>query len=303
MKQYELLSNPDRFVWDFWYWYDVESRLFHVYYLNADPSLVPDEKYHFSARVGYGITTDFRSMDWIDNDCFCSRPEGWDNSSIWTGDVIQKDGEFLMYYTSRNAAEDDSMTQHIGIARSPDLRHWERNELPISSANSKWYETRTVEADTTIHAWRDPFLFRNSQGVLSMLLCSNSRSQNPGRKGSIALLENPSDDALHWESQPPVFDSGYYTQCEVPQTFLNKNQEIVYAFSSWASNDHSQQTKGQGGLIAVYPERKQSEVLYPEKSGLYACKIIPELGGDIVGFDIAQGGLRRIGLQTGFQHR
>jgi hypothetical protein len=36
--------------------------------------------------------------------------------------------------------------------------------------------------------------------------------------------------------------------------------------------------------------------------GLYACRIIPELGGEIIGFDHRHGGIRRSGVKTGFQY-
>lgn len=43
------------------------------------------------------------------------------------------------------------------------------------------------------------------------------------------------------------------------------------------------------------------EVLVPPDKNLYACRVIPELGGAIVGFDTVQGGLRRAGLSKSWQ--
>jgi beta-fructofuranosidase len=45
----------------------------------------------------------------------------------------------------------------------------------------------------------------------------------------------------------------------------------------------------------------EPQVLVPPEKGLYACRLIPELGGEIVGFDTEYGGLRRSGLRRPWQ--
>ena len=59
---YPTMRHPKRYVWDFWYYPeeiktqtkpDEPKWRFHVFYLNADPKLVPEGKHHFDARVGY----------------------------------------------------------------------------------------------------------------------------------------------------------------------------------------------------------------------------------------------------------
>lgn len=37
-------------------------------------------------------------------------------------------------------------------------------------------------------------------------------------------------------------------------------------------------------------------LIYGHHDGLYGCRIIPELGGDIVGFEMTQGGFRDVRL-------
>lgn len=97
-------------------------------------------------------------MEWIDHDVFHASSESWDNTSIWSGDVIQcKDG-YMLYYTSRNATIDDGMTQNIGLAFSTDFRNWERVNRFGLEPDSRYYEPRFAEGDNSIHSWRDPYL-------------------------------------------------------------------------------------------------------------------------------------------------
>ncbi|WP_400166862.1 hypothetical protein [Fidelibacter multiformis] len=55
----DTLKHPFRFIWDFWYYYEPVKNLFHVFYLNADPSLVPSEQFHWASHSG-GIWGDQR---------------------------------------------------------------------------------------------------------------------------------------------------------------------------------------------------------------------------------------------------
>ncbi|MHA1480219.1 MAG: beta-fructosidase, partial [Candidatus Thorarchaeota archaeon] len=131
-------------------------KLFHILYLNADSSLVQSNQHHFSARIGYATTKEFKSIDWINDDVFHATKDGWDNTSIWSGDVIRISDRFLFYYTSRDNAVDDGFTQNIGLAYSKDFIHWNRVEDFQIQPDEKYYEPRSLEGDSTIHAWRDP---------------------------------------------------------------------------------------------------------------------------------------------------
>ena len=67
---FPTMRHPSRYVWDFWYYFDPVTELFHVFYLNADEFLVPSEKHHLASRVGYATTYDFIRMDWGDKNSF-----------------------------------------------------------------------------------------------------------------------------------------------------------------------------------------------------------------------------------------
>lgn len=82
-------------------------------------------------------------------------------------------------------------------------------------------------------------------------------------------------------------------------------------YSCWAKFDHSSSTESKGGLhvvkvkgMDITPENFLSKpfTLLPERTGYYACRVIPELEGELVGPDFKRGGIRRIAISTGFQN-
>jgi sucrose-6-phosphate hydrolase SacC (GH32 family) len=298
MSNFPLVKNSNRFVWDFWYWYDTNTASFHLLYLNADYELVPGNQHHFSARIGYAITKDFTEIDWIDDDVFCANHTGWDNTSIWSGDLVRHNDGFILFYTSRNNMTDDGMTQYIGAAYSNNFLDWKRLDGFVLKADPRWYDLRSLKGDSSIHAWRDPFIFRDNDKTW-MLLCAKEHDAALGHKGAVALLHAEDSSLMNWSIHKPLFSPGWYSECEVPQIYLNEAGQKVLVYSSWARFDNAPTTNGVGGLHAVILGDDKPWVLVPESEGLYACRVIPELGGDVVGFDILQGGLRRLGITTG----
>ncbi len=306
---YPTLQHPDRHVWDFWYHFTPETGLFHLFYLNADRALVAEEKHHFSSQVGYATTKDFITIDWISDRVLGADRHGWDNTSIWSGDIIKTQGGFLMFYTSRNRDTDDGMTQNIGVAFTHHVQSFDRwFRIPnIRIQPQAPYELRHVPEDLTIHAWRDPFLFRHHEQIY-MLLSAKDPQQQLGKKGAVALLKAKHNNFETWEYLDPICHPGFYAEMEVPQLYRSTNDEYILVYSSWAKYDFAPSTEHSGGLQGIishspfdFPAVKP-QVLLPETANLYACRVIPELGGEIVGFDITTGGIRRSGVKTGLQH-
>ncbi len=307
-SSYPTLQHPDRHVWDFWYYFDPESGIFHLFYLNADRALVGEEQHHFSAQVGYATTQDFLTIDWGCDRVLGANPDGWDNTAIWSGDIIKINGGFLMFYTSRNQATDDGMTQNIGVAFTHHLDTFDRwFRIPnIRIQPQSPYELRHVPDDTTIHAWRDPFLFRH-QSQIYMLISAKDPTKPLGKKGAVALLKAKNNSFDQWEYLPPISQPGYYAEMEVPQLYKSGD---LYAllYSSWAKNDFAPLTQQSGGLHGFLSSSPfnfpalNPQVYLPEVANLYACRVIPELNGEIVGFDTKTGGIRRSGVMTSLQH-
>ena len=302
------MKHPDYYVWDFWYHYDRRLQIYHLFYLNADRDLAASDRHHFTARVGYGTTRDFLDINWVNYNVLSASDRRWDNTSIWTGDVIQIKNGFLMFYTSRNQQEDDEMTQNIGIAYAGkiDAEQWQ----PISNLriipDRQFYEPRNLIGDSSTHAWRDPFLFRD-RGQIFMLLSAKSISLPLGQKGAIALLRSRDGSLLNWESLPPISASGWYSEMEVPQLYRDARGQYKLIYSTWEKSDFAPTTNKMGGLQQLTAfhwqnfSGKYPESILPARSGLYACRIVPELQGEIVGFNIREGGIERSGIQTHYR--
>ena len=95
---------------------------------------------------------------------------------------------------------------------------------------------------------------------------------------------------------------------EVPQLYRSGVNDYALVYNSWAKYDFAPSTGQSGGLHGITAPSPfdfsagSPQVFLPETAQLYACRIIPELGGEIVGFDIKTGGIRRSGVKTGLQH-
>jgi beta-fructofuranosidase len=301
------LIHPHRHVWDFWYYYDRHAELFHLFYLNADRDLVPSEQHHFSSQVGYATTRDFNTIDWIEDRVLFADQKGWDNTSIWSGDIIKIDSGFLMFYTSRDRRVDDGMTQNIGVAYCPNLHSFtEWFRVPnLRIAPQFPYEFSSEIKDLTIPAWRDPFLFRYNRQTY-MLLSAKTPDRNVGTKGAIALLKAKDRNFEQWEYLQPICNPGFYAEMEVPQLYRSPKGGFELVYNVWAKYDFAPTTDREGGLHGVSSVNPidffgaDPHVILPETSQLYASRVIPELnGGEIVGFDTITGGIRRSGKPTG----
>jgi sucrose-6-phosphate hydrolase SacC (GH32 family) len=306
---YPTLQHPHRHVWDFWYYFAPDTQIFHLFYLNADRELVAEDKHHFSSQVGYATTTDFITIDWISDCVLGADPDGWDDTSIWSGDIIKINGGFLMFYTSRNQSTGDGLTQNIGVAFTHHIQSFDRwFRIPnIRIQPQAPYELDHHPDDLTIPAWRDPFLFRHQEQIY-MLLSAKDPSKPVGKKGTVALLKAKNNSFEQWEYLPPICQPGCYAEMEVPQLYRAGTVDYALVYSSWAKYDFSPTTQHSGGLQGIvspspftFPAT-HPQVLLPETDRLYACRIIPELNGEIVGFDTTTGGIRRSGMETALQH-
>lgn len=333
-------QHPSRHVWDFWYHFDPQAKFFHVFYLNADRALVASGQHHFAACVGHATTTDFVTIDWGDEGSFdvLKPPPGhWANTCIWSGDIIKAQNRYLMFYTSRDRHQDDGMTQSIGVAHTSDLCSNQWHFFDTQLKPKFVYQTRGLADDRTIHAWRDPFLFRHRESRQIFMLVSAKTQHGPiGRRGAIALLQTTEADFAQvvrgdreWQYLTPLLAPGCYAEMEVPQLYRHAHGSYELVFSCWAKYDFSPVTGGVGGFqgitipplwtderdgqrpareggpvsprenrIPSAPSSPTMQVLTPETQGLYACRIVPELGGAIVGFDNQTGGIRPSGIDT-----
>lgn len=291
------LPITDKFIWDFWYCFDKKDKIFHVHFLNTDRKFVKNNLYHQHAKAGYAKTDDFKHFKWIDTAVFTASEDGWDNTSIWSGDLIKVRDLYLLYYTSRKVSEDDGFTQHIGLAVSHDLLKWTRVKDFILSADHKFYEIKTVAGENTVHAWRDPFLFVGRDGELYMLVAAKDKNSPINRKGAIALLRAKNGSFTDWESLFPIYSPAAFSEIELPQMYQDERGDLHLCFNAWAHYDFTDSNE-KGGLYNVNIHFNQGRMVSEMKPSLftndftnyYGFRLIPEL--EKIGcFSIKSGGI------------
>ncbi|MCC7205972.1 MAG: glycoside hydrolase, partial [Anaerolineae bacterium] len=122
---------------------------------------------------------------------------------VFTGSVIEKDGQFHIYYTGHNPIfrKNGKPEQAIMHATSPDLMRWTKDPAnPISFADPQYYE---------VHDWRDPFVFWNETAREYWMLLAARHNTGPiNRRGCTALLA--SKDLVAWECREPFWSPGLY---------------------------------------------------------------------------------------------
>jgi beta-fructofuranosidase len=213
----------------------------------------------------------------------------------------------MFFYTSRNLA--DFYTQHIGVAVSNDLIDWMR--LPVLlSADPKWYMTETDSGETSVHAWRDPFIFEEA-GDHYMLLGAKAVHLPRNQRGAIALLRAVDSTLTRWKVLPPAYAPGCFGEIELPQMYRNKQGSLILCFNSHARYDVSRKER-KGGMYLLNFSRyllsgrlAKSDiklVTSTEQTGAYGFRVIPELNGLVVGFDKANGGFVRTNVYTELIH-
>jgi beta-fructofuranosidase len=316
------------YIWDSWYRYDHETKLFHVYYLNVDDhSLVIPEQHHFHAKLGYATTYDFINYDYINHNILSADSNTYDDTSIWTGCVVQfgEQAQKLMAFTSRNSKQErikgweaQAFNQHISFAISNDNITFERIANKHLLPDERFYNIASIVDDVTIHAWRDPFIFRNPYDDYAyMLVTAQARGliagikdKRAGLHGVIALLRADEPKKLSGWSATGISFVVEASEAEVPRLYYDANaQSHLIAYSrkndSAYLGDKANQQYGFYGfhvdlkllsLIAEHKQTNQPHLIHIPHStqipllgfgedNLYACQIIPELEGKIMGFD------------------
>jgi predicted GH43/DUF377 family glycosyl hydrolase len=137
-------------------WIDYQvNPIFTIYNSPANPTggvseakvLFEDNKYHMwylntynsgRGNVGYAESAD--GINWYsvtDSPVLTAGKSGsWDDYTVGPGIIIKENGIYKMYY---NGWQTYDGTQNIGLAVSVDGIHWEKNRMPVLSANEVEY--------------------------------------------------------------------------------------------------------------------------------------------------------------------
>jgi beta-fructofuranosidase len=235
-------------------WHD---GLFHLFHL-----VLPNHDY-----IAHAVSEDGLAWSRVQNALFISDPGAWDDDMLWTMHVTpdpHRAGSWRMFYTGLCRRE-QGRVQRIGLARSTDLYHWERDRsdawpLEISGEH---YE-HTLDEGRHWVSFRDPFYVRH--GDRGYLLTAGRVKDGPLiRRGCVALAEEVAPD--RFEFHPPLCHPQRYDDVEVPGAFTMDGRVYLIGSIREDVKVHYWYADAFGGSYRNYSDN----VLLPQ--GNYAARI------------------------------
>lgn len=285
------LIDSGVYIWDFWYLYKKNERIFEVFFLNADRSFVKNKQQHFNSSIGRAKTIDW--VDFIDlkKDFFSADKSSWDNTSIWTGDTVVIDDKTYLFYTSRDYKEKDGMVQHIGIATIHDEKIV-RTGCKIS-APPEFYLSESDKKESSIHCWRDPFVFYCNDEIY-MLVAAKRKDFPINERGCIALMKLVDRNCISkWEHQRTLVSTNY-SEVELPQIYKTESggMRIFYNAKNRDKKEFFMMTNIFYELSCenIYAEKDVLSNIF-EKKKYYGLRIVPEHNSIICAFNKKSGGV------------
>lgn len=184
--------HPGRQVWDFCL--IRPDSIYHIYYhsiLEATPHAA------YADTIWHATSPDLAHWD-IAGPVLTSGPDAWESSAIWAPDVFWDGdrGRWTMAYTGC----DPRLNQRIGLAISPDLYTWTKEDF-----------NPTVEPDTNAYVWdedlwwsdfRDPFVYRRDDTWHVLVTAKKVLTATTG-----VLFHGTSSNLIDWTDAGPLFNN------------------------------------------------------------------------------------------------
>ncbi len=290
-------SPPNKYVWDSWFYWRGDEL--HAFYLQADHAACgfDAEARHNLASVGHAV---WSAHGW--QECReALAPDhngGWDSLAIWTGSVIQGDNDqpYHLFYTSRSKEHAPLWTpsewqrpQHIGVAVSDDLSHWQRTpatqRAPVIPNLGQQFGLDGV-------AWRDPYVVRLNDNQYAALICARLQPNGDSAfdaGGVVAYVTSP--DLQEWDATPQLIETPReFYQMEVPQIFWREFAEGTRCYLLFCAQERDcspeRQARGLACATGTYylqssllPHGETSIPAFPSSAqllaaGLYGGKLL-----------------------------
>jgi len=255
-------------LWDSWF--IKKDNKYHLFHLQTLPLKDSEKRHDNNVSIGHAISTDLINWKELPTALIPSTGDAWDNLTLWTGSVIEKDGKYYMFYTGKNKNTNEKMIQKIGLAVSNDLINWKKHENnPILEADNKIYEMKNGRnAIGKVGAWRDPYVFQDPKTKkYYMIIAARKKGVDTEYNGCIAIAE--SDDLLNWNLFPPLIAPGVYDEMEVPRMIIHNGVYYLF-FSTHATNYKPDYAKKVGvfrGKHCYYSEKLFGEYKPVNKNG------------------------------------
>lgn len=283
------MTGSQSAIWDFWY-VNLGNREIIAFFLFADREKFESGIHHWHAGIGFrkceiSYSALSECIDKINQGDFevALLPEspGYCGSSYWTGSVLAlTDGTYEFYFTHRNPW-DQPTKQIIRLATSqfPDQGEWKIMTDWKCEADGDLYARADREGDSTIQAWRDPFVYRIDD-ELHMLVCAKAeRVADVRYAGCVGHLVRVSENR-GWKYLPPIIPAGRFSECECPHVrkIGGRVRAILFSCQKKFVSPEVLSHYGAGGLFEFDLRSGKYRLLIDEnETGAYACRLVDEL--------------------------
>ena len=243
----------------------------------------PDRR-HRNVTVGHSISTDLVNWQTVSDALTPSESPAFDSWTTWTGSVIRHGDLWYMFYTG-TSREDAGERQSVGLATSPDLYTWTKEEnLPVVAADSRWY--KTLSAGYDYEPFRDPWVFKIPGENQWTMLTTASSIESKSRLDEAVMGVAKSNDLINWTVQPPLGKPGQgFGETEVFQFEIVDGIPIILFCCGplWISDER----KAAGEIGGVYSLPVAADlsdvdfnrsVLFPDTS-VYASRLVKDSQG------------------------
>lgn len=216
-----MLYHPEGlYVWDTWYFErDGKAHCIHLQVPRPQSKRNPRE----TGALGHAVSEDLVHWQDAGTALYPGDAGTYDDMELWTGSVMEKDGELYMFYTARSSRENGTVNR-IALAVSHDGQTWTRySNNPVITPDGRWYanEERPIRLYGHGHPivdCRDMCVVKDpdSPGWWGFFQARRHAATNAAT--SVIGLAY-STDLKRWEQYPPCFKPEGLACVEVPDVF------------------------------------------------------------------------------------
>ena len=189
----------------------------HVFLLEADATLNPEERHHNKVRIREFRTLDGEKFEDLGIALMPSESEeDWDSLSLWTGSALSWQGADYLFYTGRRRRE--FWHQRIGLAVRSHQGSFQREPDFLLEPDGEIYCSDPEKNSLGVApAFRDPFVYFQG-GSWQMVFAARDAGKPGPYNACIGRATSP--DLRNWKLQRPLLSPGIYGQMECPQMYL-----------------------------------------------------------------------------------
>jgi sucrose-6-phosphate hydrolase SacC (GH32 family) len=195
--------------------------LFHLIHLQGPP-IYPFDATYLESSYGHAVSKDLISWESKPPVFGISSPPSFDDSAIWTMNIVQHENRLWMFYTG--LSHEVYFRQQIGLAISDkiDGTGWTRfRSSPIVSADPAYYQT---EGDM---AWRDPYIvFDEERNCWLMYIAAKTKRGRKSTRGCIGMAV--STNLIDWEVREPIISPSQYGEMECPVMYRSGDDWYLF---------------------------------------------------------------------------